>query len=146
MKKNKSFRKVSPVLTELFYKTMVEWCKGHNFDVISPSILPKYTFVIEDVREIKENTWEHTPLYSICFYNTDSNLAWVGWELSNPTVSRELKKGALKELFLEIERYAKNLNYQLIFTTSNTKPVEDVMLSLNYNLGDEGVNHYIKSI
>lgn len=128
---------VKKIKTKDFYPTMVQWWKGNNFNVVSPSLLPEYTFVVYN---------GETATYSMCFYNTDSNLAWLGWQLKNPKTTKEQRKGNLKELFTFIQKYAKSLNYQIIFTTSNTKPVEDVMLDLDYLIGDTNVKHYLKII
>ena len=76
---------VRRIRTENFYLTIKDWCKGNNFPVISPSMLPEYTFVIYNDSD--------TALYSVCFYNTDSNLAWLGWELKNPNTSKEDREG-----------------------------------------------------
>ena len=132
-------REVVKVRTKDFYPTMLKWCEGHSFPEISPSVLPEYTLVICD------NKGDHkTLLYSVCFYNTDSNLAWLGWELSNPDASKEDKEGALNELLKGAEKYAKSLGYQVVFTTSNTKPVVNSLKELNYKEGDTNVNHYLK--
>jgi hypothetical protein len=130
--------KIEKVLTKDFYPTMVEWWKGNNFTVVSPSILPEFTFVIYNSNG--------DPTYSMCFYNTDSNLAWVGWQLKNPKIRKEDRGDNLKSLFEHIEKYAKGLGYHILFTTSNTKPVENIMVNLNYKVGDVGVNHYIKQL
>lgn len=123
--------------TEDFYNTMVEWWKGHNFTPVPPSMLPEYTFVVYN---------EDVPVYSMCFYNTDSNLAWLGWQIRNPKVTKDESKGKLQELFKDIEEYSKSLNYQVLFTTSNTPSVERTMINSGFKRGDLNVNHYIKNI
>lgn len=130
--------KIQKVLTKDFYPTMVEWWKGNDFKIVSPSLLPEFTFVSYNTKG--------TATYSMCFYNTDSNLAWIGWQLKNPTVKKEDKVDNLKQLFKHMETYAKSLGYHILFTTSNTKPVEDVMLNLQYNVGDVNVKHYLKQL
>lgn len=128
--------RIEKIKTKDFYETMVDWCKGNNFAIISPSILPEYTFVVYNSSNI--------PTYSVCFYNTDSNLAWIGWELKNPTVKKQDKQNNLVSLFNHIEQYAKSQGYQLLFTTSSTKPIVDTLLGLGYKEGDVNVNHYLK--
>lgn len=123
--------------TEDFYNTMVDWWKAHSFTPVSPSMLPEHTFVIYD---------GDIPTHSMCFYNTDSNLAWVGWQLRNPNTTKEQSKGKLKQLFAEIEEYSKSLGYHVLFTTSNTPSVEKVMIDNDFIKGDIGVNHYIKTL
>mgnify|MGYP000920103220 CR=1 FL=1 len=127
---------VKKIETKDFYPTMVEWWKGNNFNVVTPSLLPQYTYVVLNDNDI--------PTYSMCFYNTDSHLAWIGWQLKNPDVDKKDSVGNLSFLFEQVEKEAKALGYHLLFTTSNTKPVEDVMIDLGYNVGDTGVKHYSK--
>ena len=128
--------KVKLIKTEDFYSTMKEWCEGHEFPVISPSMLPQGTFVCEN------NEGQET--YSVCLYNTDSGIAWLGWELSNPSLSKEEKEGCFEFLFEVVEDYAKKVGYQVLFTTSNTPPVERVLESKGFKIGDTDVNHYLK--
>ena len=118
-----------------FYKTMEQWWDGHNFPHVSVDILPKYTFVCYN---------DKIPIYSCCFYNTDSDLAWVAWQISNPKVPYHMKSGGLEILFEEMEKYAKHLKYKMLFTTSHTPQVVDALLSQEFAKGDENVDHYIK--
>jgi hypothetical protein len=126
------------IKTETFYNTMQYWWDGHKFGHVSPNMLPMSTFVCFND--------EGTPVYSMCFYNTDSNLCWVGWQLSNPYVDKEKRKGCFKYLLEEVEKYSKEVGYAVMFTTSNTPPVEKGLLEEGYILGDQKVNHYIKNI
>lgn len=122
--------------TEDFYPTMVDWWKGNNFEIVSPSLLPNNTFVAYNS--------ENIPVYSMCFYNTDSNLAWIGWQLKNPNTTKEQRGDSLTRLFEHIQIYAKDLGYQVLFTTSDTKPIVNIINRLGYKVGDEKVNHYLK--
>lgn len=126
---------VKIVKTKDFYDTMCEWWDAHNFPRVSPSMLPEKTFVCY----LKD-----TPIYSTCFYNTDSNLCWLGWQITNPKVKKEDKKGGLELLFSEIEKYARYVEYHIIFTTSNTSSVERALVNRKFTVGDTDVNHYIK--
>ena len=126
--------KVERKYTKDIYRMLEDWWLGNKFQVVSPSILPETTFVCYND--------EDEPIYSMCFYNTDSNLCWVGWQLKNPNdVNRE---GGLEFLFKGVEKYAKAMGYHIIFTTSNTPPVENVLVSSDFKVGDTNVNHYLK--
>ena len=125
---------IKKVKTVDFNNTIVEWSKGHNFP-LNVGILPDTTFVyyVED-----------TPVYSVCFYNTDSYLAWLAWPLSNPFCDRSLKEYGLNRLFDYVGEYAKSLDYVFLFTTSNTKVVENELENIGFFTGDKTVNHYLK--
>lgn len=130
--------KVVKKLTEDFYPQMLDWWKGQGFTPVSPSMLPEYTFVcLND---------EGTPIYSMCFYNTDSNMCWIGWQLGNPYVSVEDRSGGFKFLFEEVERYSISVGYQVMFTTSKTPVVQAMLKGSGYIEGDTNVNHYLKII
>jgi|14_taG_2_1085336.scaffolds.fasta_scaffold129170_2 hypothetical protein len=130
--------KVNLIKTKDFYSTMKDWCEGHNFPHISPSMLPDTTFICYNDKGEQA--------YSICFYNTDSGIAWIGWELSNPKLSKEDKEGCFDYLIEKVEEYSKLSGYHIVFTTSNTPPVEDLLKGRNYSTGDVNVNHYLKFI
>lgn len=123
------------VKTEDFYDTMKQWWEGQNFPPVAPAMLPEITLVCYN---------GDLPIYSTCFYNTDSNLCWLGWQIANPNAPKELKKGGLKFLFDEVEKYARYRGYMVMFTTSNTPSVEAKLKETKFNLGDENVNHYVK--
>ena len=125
---------IKKVKTVDFKGTILEWCRGHNFP-LNLNMLPENTFVyyVEDV-----------PVYSVCFYNTDSYLAWLAYPLSNPFCYKELKEGGLNRLFQYVSEYAKSLNYAFLFTTSNTVAIENELKSTDFSQGDETVNHYFK--
>lgn len=127
--------KVKYTKTEDFYPVMKTWWKEREFTEVSPSILPEGTFVCHD---------DSDNLYSICFYHTDSHLAWVGWPISNPFISKERKEGAFKFLFDEVERYAREAGYHCLFTTTPLPVVKSVLEECGYKLGDEKVDHYLK--
>lgn len=124
--------------TKGFYPTMKKWWDGHGFPCVDIYLLPEYTFVCFIRHSV--------PIYSMCFYNTDSNIAWVGWQISNPDIDMELKKGGLKLLFEEVEKYAIYNNYKALFTTSKHLSVEKTLKDVGYSLGDNNVNHYLKII
>jgi hypothetical protein len=130
-------RYITRVKTSDFYPRMKDRCKAYSFPEVSPSMLPEYTLIISDRGTDVE-------LYSVCFYNTDSNLAWLGWELGNHEAPKELKKGALSQLIKGAEAYAKELGYDILFTTSKTKPVIQALRGLGFVEGDTDVNHYLK--
>jgi hypothetical protein len=122
--------------TKKFYSTMKEWWGGHEETMVSPSMLPEYTFVCFND--------SGKPVYSVCFYNTDSNLCWIGWQLGNPTIKKEDKKGCFKYLHDKVEEFAKAYGYQVLFTTSKTQAVIGTLEKCEYIEGDTNVNHYIK--
>ena len=125
---------IKKVKTVDFQGTLLRWSKGHNFP-LNIGVLPETTFVyyVEDI-----------PVYSVCFYNTDSYLAWLAWPLSNPFCDKLLKEGGLNRLFQYVSEYAKSLDYIFLFTTSSTIEIEDKLKEVSFIQGDTKVNHYLK--
>jgi len=121
-----------------FYDTMCEWCKGHNFPEVSLSLMPKNIFVCHSDKG--------EPIYSICFYYTDSRLCWIGWPVSNPSANKEDKKGGLEFLINKVNKFAKDEGFKVVFTTSNTRAVESALLNSGYGVGDTEVKHYLKEL
>ena len=130
--------KVKLTKTKDSYKLMKKWWEGHGFPVIEPNILPESTFICYNDKEV--------PVYAMCLYNTDSDLCWIGWQISNPEVNKDETKGCFDHLFKAIEIYAKHLEYKVILTTSNTPSVVDTLKSNSYMEGDHNVKHYLKNI
>ncbi len=118
-----------------FYPTMVKWWEGHNFPPLPVVFLPEKVFIFNNG---KEDT------YCCTMYKTDSLLAWVAWQISNPDVKSNSNE--LKEIFITITNYAKELGYKLLFTTTKHETVIDKLLETDFNIGDNNVNHYLKSI
>ena len=127
---------VSIIKTEDFYPTMQKWWDGQKEKHVSPSMLPENTFVVTNDKGVQT--------HSMCFYNTDSHLCWLGWQLANPDVDKEDKKGCFSHLFEEMEKYARYNDYHIMFTTSKTPKVIHTLEKKKFNLGDVNVNHYIK--
>ena len=132
---SKEYYTIKKVKTDDFYDTMLEWWEGHKFAKVSREMLPETTFVYY----VKGKA-----VYSTCFYNTDSGLCWVGWQLSDPNTTKEHKESGLERLFNYINTYARGLHYSIVFTTSNTPIVEENLVKTGSQIGDTNVNHYIK--
>jgi len=128
---------VKIVKTKDFYDTMCLWWDGHGFPRVNPSILPENTFVCYN---------NGKPIYSTCFYNTDSYLCWIGWQIVDPEATKEDKKGGLRSISLAIETYAKSAGYEVVFTTTPHEGIKKTLTSIGYSVKDSGVDHLIKEI
>ena len=127
--------RVEQNLTREIYGMMKDWWIGNKFQVVSPSMLPQTTFVCYND--------DDEPIYTTCFYHTDSNLCWFGWELKNPDKSVD-RAGGLKYLLESMEEHARQQGYQIMFTTSHTQPIEKILSEVGFVVGDTNVNHYLK--
>ena len=123
--------------TTEFYQTTSKWWGLHQFPVVHISFLPVNVFVVSNDGE---------DLYSCFFYHTDSALGWIAYPLSNPEIPKEKRVGAIDFLLAEIEKYAKENGYYLLFTTSPIKPIQDLLLSNGFTEGDVSVSHFFKPL
>lgn len=129
-------KKVIKYKTEDLYEQIHEWCRGNSFPEVTLGLLPPTTFVCFNHND--------EPIYSICYYNTDSNIAWLGWELGNPNVKHKDKIGGLDFLIEEVSKYSKESGYRFIQTISGTKSVINSLLNNNFIVADENINQYFK--
>lgn len=123
--------------TDNFYNTAVSWWDKHDFPNVHKSFLPEEVFVANN---------NGVDIYCCFFYHTNSALAWVAYPISNKDVPKNEREGGLKFLFDEMEKYAKEQGYYLLFTTSPIKNVIDVLKETGYTEGDLSVNQYFKPI
>ena len=123
--------------SDSFYPTLKSWWVEHDFPEIVKEVLPQDVIVV-----VKE----HTAIYAAAFYHTDSALCWIAFPTSNPFASKKAKKGGLEALISAAEEYAKECGYKVIFTTSGTKAIENVLVDSDFSLGDVKVNQYLKGI
>ena len=121
--------------TKDFYPIMKSWWKGHGFPVVALEFLPEKVFIYNN---------KTADTYCCTMYKTDSLLAWTAWPISNPKIKGD--NDQLKEVFLAIEKYAKELGYMMLFTTSKHETVINKLLDMGFLGGDENVKHYLKII
>ncbi|MFK5981447.1 MAG: hypothetical protein QM499_00920 [Flavobacteriaceae bacterium] len=138
--------KVRQLKTKDFYNVVSKWWNNHqilhegkkiSYPLIPLSILPQNVFVVSD---------DKYDLYCIFFYQTDSAMSWLAYPTSNLEAPKKNRKGALEFLINEVERYAREHNYFLLFTTSPVKPVQDALLSVGFVIGDEKVSQFYKKL
>lgn len=138
--------KVRQEKTEDFYKTVVKWWNNHrisyqgeivSYPVYPIAILPQNVFVVSD---------NDHDLYCVFFYATDSAMAWIAYPTSNLEAPAKNREGAMTFLFQEVEKYAREQNYFLIFTTSPIPNVQGALLDSGFEIGDQEVNQYYKKL
>jgi urease accessory protein UreE len=129
--------KLNIILTKEFYPILKYWWESHDFTPVDIDMLPEKVFVV-----VKDDT----PIYSMFLYETNSKLCWIAWQLGNPDVSKEIKKGGLTFLIKEVTKYAEKLGYKFSFTTSPVKVIQEALMEEGYLEGDIKINHYLKII
>jgi hypothetical protein len=118
-----------------FYETFEKWLFNHNFPIINEILLPENVFVAYN---------EDVPIYCMWFYFTDSKLAWLAFPCSNNKITYKKRDGGFRFLLNHIENYAKKKGIKMLFTTSDTESVIEVLTTSDFLPGDLKVNQYFK--
>lgn len=111
-----------------------QWIKGNNFTEGCINLFSDKTLVVYK---------NEVPVYLACIYITNSPVAIIGWELANPSVEKQEKKGGLKFLFEKAKELSRQMGYDFLFTTSSTEPVQVKLQESGFHTGDQSVNHYL---
>lgn len=120
-----------------FYPTYCKWLETHNFPAISDLLLPENVFVLYA---------DEVPCYCIWVYFTDSKLCWIAFPASNKNVNFKKRTGGMEFLLDEVLKYCKRKKIKMVITTSGTESIMNSLLNSGFSVGDQGVNHYIKTI
>jgi len=131
--------KVKKHSNEDFYPEFTRLLDLHKFPRINDKVLPELAFAVYGEDDVI--------LYSFWFYFTSSKgLAWLAFPVSNKNIPFKKREGALEFLLEHISNYAKRKGIITLITTSNTEGVIQPLLKNGFDLGDVGVNHYIKPL
>lgn len=115
-----------------FYSTYVQWSNHYGFAA-------RY---IDEIDTVVACYKEDMLLYTCFFWRTNSAFCIIGFPFANPYISKEDKEGGMVALFEGIAKLAKQAGFRMIFTTSDTPPVEEALQQAGFLLGDMKVNQY----
>ncbi len=79
-------------------------------------------------------------------FTTNSKVALLGWPVSDPESSPELRDSALTKIYEELHLVAKDLGFELIWSTAGIPALQKRLLGLGYTVGDENINQYFKEL
>lgn len=117
-----------------FYPTYVEWSEDHGFPPL-----------VEDGLDMVFVCYRgDVPVYACFFWRTPSSFAMIGFPFSNKKVPKREREGGLDFLFARIVEQARMAGYRILWTTSDTSPVEDTLKRQGFVPGDVQVDQYLK--
>lgn len=88
---------------------------------------------------------DEKPLCAMFFYPTlGSDLAYLGWPISNPTTSKAERTSGLALVHEAIENLAKEMGYRALVSYPSTDAMKTRMQQFGYQLGDKQCDNYIK--
>ena len=120
-----------------YYGILAGWWKGHpGWEPLPEDFIPKHGVVCVD---------EGTSVCAAFLYETDTKLAWIGFPIVDPTVSKEVRKDALDALIPSLLGIAKNLGYAAVMTTLSAgyALMTERFLAAGFLLTDENVAQYL---
>lgn len=88
-----------------------------------------------------------TPVVAGFIYNTNSDVAWADWIISNIKYKdREKRKMAIEALLTALEDVAKKMNKKFIYALVKNQPLINTYKKLGYIQGEAYNTELIKSI
>lgn len=86
------------------------------------------------------------PIAMAFLYTTNSKVGWIGWPVSDPEASKELRSETLDIVLESLHEVAKAKGIELIWTTSGIPALQKRFEELGYVVGDTGINQYFKEL
>lgn len=114
------------------------WFKAWTGVELTKSLLSDYGFVFEVEKH----------LYAACFAFPviGAEIAFLGWPIANPKISKESRSVALDQVMLKAEDFLKQAGYKYITTYSSKDSVEARFKKHGYVEGDKVVTQLIKKV
>lgn len=112
------------------------WRQRENLD-FPINLLPETGYVAQSVRGF---------IGAVFLYETNSEIAWVAWPVTNPNASSEERNTALELLFAKMEEVAKEKGYKFVLTTTKNAKVSKRLVNNKWVVGDTEVTQYIKKV
>lgn len=115
------------------YDMISSWWTGYSFPVVPKESLPKNGLIIE----------------GICagfLYCTDSNIAWLEFVVGNPVASKEVRKSGLTELLSGLTGLAKELGYDVLFSSVSHQNLMDRYLEAGFKKTDINMTNFVRVI
>lgn len=126
--------KVRVINKEEFYPIYVKWSEHYNF---SPRYLDEIDTVIACYKD-------DVLTYTCFFWHTNSTFCVIGFPFANPEANKGQKRGCLRRLLDGVAALALEAGFRVMWTTSDTPPVESALLESGFIAGDARVNQYVK--
>ena len=124
----------------LDYEIIAQWWKGWGWPQVPLDCLPSGTALVVSDQDTK------MPLAMGFLYTTETNISWIEWITSNPTIEREKRIEALNLLIRELVQLSKRLKHTVVFTSMNPKKTPGLiakMRDVGFVESDSGMTNLI---
>lgn len=120
------------------YEMIKSWWEHHNkVPFFPPKSLPKYSVIVHD---------DEYDLYCGFLYLTGTNIGWIEFIISNPLAPVKNKKGAKEKLYDVIDMIAKLNGVEVLFSSTNVKPLINHFKKNGFIETDKGVSNFIRKV
>jgi hypothetical protein len=113
------------------------WCRGWGIPPTHPGAIPRNTWIVSH---------KASAICLAMLYETDSNIAYLGFTLSDPALTSEGRADALSFLYDIIEKRAKSLGYKMIIAPIGHPSVINILQSKDYQATDRNVVTLLKKL
>lgn len=117
-----------------YYDMYKKLCEMHKFPALH----------IDNIEEVFVHFKEGLVTHSCFKWNTGSKICILGFPLSNLGIGSKYRKGCLSKFFKDMVEQCTEDGYNLIWTTSGTERIIEVLEENGFTHADKNVQQYIK--
>lgn len=115
------------------YEMLSSWWKQHEWPSIPLSFLPKIGIIVGDC-------------VAGFIYSTDSKICWLEFIISDPKCEQKKRQDALNLLIQEASNTAKDLGYEVIFTSVSHKGLIEKYKNNGFKVTDNNMTNLMRFI
>jgi hypothetical protein len=123
------------------YETLKVWWSFWRFPAPPIQFLPRYE---EDKFNGLIVSINGKDLAAGFLYETNSNMCWIEYIVTNPKTTAEERDEAIVKLLEELSISAKNLGYQIIFSSIKSESLISKYIKSGFIEGSKGTSELIK--
>jgi hypothetical protein len=112
------------------YPMLTEWWKGWNWPPVPLECLPKLGLIVGDCA-------------AGFLYESDSNIAWLEWIISDPTAEKIMRSRAVDAVIGALWVQARARGFKKLFTSTNSPSLEKRLESRGFQVTDRNVTFLI---
>lgn len=117
------------------YAEVAGWWSRHKWPIIAPKMLPRTGIMVRE---------EATNVCVGWIYCTDSTMCWLEFIVANPDAPGKLRFKALDLLIETLSGHAKDMGFEVVFSSLQHKGLMKKFVKAGYVKTDEGVTHFVR--
>jgi len=113
------------------YDTICSWWEKHQWPKIPLTMLPQTGYIVDD-------------LCAGFLYQTDSNIAWLEFIISNPESTKDDRSKALDILIDRLSEDARGMGFTMIFSSINHSNLINKYEKNGFNIADKNMTNMVR--